>query len=172
MWQIAADLHAMNFPHSNQEAKSLQRKYLKLANEQLGSGNPTMSRPTLLAKEIKEAINVKASVTNPDLTDFFAEDGAAVGEDDEKFDEIEGLDAEGVPVPDSVEVVPFPGGESEPSVLSSVPEKHAATSKKTRTNLLVSTVADSTNGTTAAVSTIMQQRQMSKDAEWRFRRME
>jgi flagellar biosynthesis GTPase FlhF len=166
MWQVVADVHAMNFPHSNRDAKSLQRKYLKLANEQPGSGNPTMSRPTLLAKEIKEAINVKAGVTNPDLTDFFAEDGV---EDVEEFDDNGGMDADVAPIPNSVAVVPLPG--IDPSVLSSVQGK-SANNKKTRTNLLVSAVEHSNAGTTAAVSSIAQQRQISEEAEWRFRRME
>jgi hypothetical protein len=91
---IVTDLHAMNFQHCNHDTKSIQRKYLKLANEQPGSGNPSMSRVTLFAKKIKEAINVKVGITNPDLSDLSAE----VGND-------EGVDEDGTPIPDTVEVV-------------------------------------------------------------------
>jgi hypothetical protein len=71
MCQVVTDLHANNFLHGNHDANSIQRKYLKLANERPGSVNPAMSRVMLLAKEIKEAINVKAGVSNSDLSNFF-----------------------------------------------------------------------------------------------------
>jgi flagellar biosynthesis GTPase FlhF len=174
MWQMVAELHALNFPHCNRDAKSLQRKYLKHANEQPGSGNPSMSRATLLAKEIKEAINVKAGVNNPDLTDFFAEDGIAVGDDVDDFDDDTGLDA--TPIPDAVVMNTEARRDSEPSMLSSLvgkqPSSTGSKPKKTRTNLLVSAVEDSNSGTAAAISSIMQQRQMSEETEWRFKRME
>jgi hypothetical protein len=67
-----ADLHAIiQYAHCDRTANSIKKKYLKLANEQPSSGNPTMPQTTLLAKELKEAINVKAGVTNPDIIDFF-----------------------------------------------------------------------------------------------------
>jgi len=100
---------------------SIQRKYLKLANEQPGSGNPTMSRVTLLAKEIKEAINVKAGVSNPDLSDFFGDDFTA--DDDDDQDDITGLDGGGDnnPIPTSIEVASASVNPraSDPSVSSS-----------------------------------------------------
>jgi hypothetical protein len=84
-----------------------------------------MSQVTLLAKEIKEAINVKAGVSNPDLSDFFGDDLAA--DDDADLDDITGLDG-GVddnPLPTSVEVTSASASASvnqrasDPSVLSS-----------------------------------------------------
>jgi hypothetical protein len=183
MWQVVANLHAINFPHCHHNATSIQRKYLKLANEQPGSGNPTMSRVTLLAKEVKEAINVKAGVSNPDLSDFFSDDLAA--DDGDDLDDITGLDGgvDNNPVPTSVEVASASASASvnwrasDPSVLSSACNISSGGNikkviLKTGTNLLVSAMEDSTSGTASAMSSIMQQRQLSEEAEWRFRRME
>jgi len=47
------------------------KKYMKLPNDQPATANPTIPQATLLAKEIKGAVNVKAGVTNPDVSDFF-----------------------------------------------------------------------------------------------------
>jgi hypothetical protein len=130
MWQIVADLHANNFPHCNRDAQSIQRKYLKLDNEQPGSGNPNMPRVTLLAKEIKEAINVKAGVSNPDLSDFFGEDGG-VDEDEDPVDDVGVVEggtgvAVGANIPSTLEV---PLGNRRVSDLSSAGS--TATKKKT-----------------------------------------
>jgi hypothetical protein len=69
-----ADLHAIQYAHCYRTANSIKKKYLKLADEQPSSGNPTMPQTTLLAMEIKEAISVKAGVTSPDISDFFDEE--------------------------------------------------------------------------------------------------
>jgi hypothetical protein len=45
------------------------KKY-KLANEKPGTGNPSTSSIQLKAKQIKEAINVKAGVMDADVTSF------------------------------------------------------------------------------------------------------
>jgi hypothetical protein len=173
MWQIVADLHANNFPHCNHDAQSIQQKYLKLANEQPGTGNPNMSRVKLLAKEIKEAINVKAGVSNPDLSDFFGEDGGVDEDDDAVDDGVVGEGGTGVAVgvganiPSTLEV---PQGNQRVSDLSSAGS--TSTKKKNRTNLLVSALEDSTSGTSSAITSILLQRQLAEEAEWRFRRME
>jgi hypothetical protein len=173
MWQIVTDLHANNFPHCNFDAQSIQQKYLKLANEQPGTVNPNMSRVTLLAKEIKEAINVKAGVSNPDLSDFFGEDGGVDEDDDTVVDGVVVEGGTGVAVgvganiPSTLEVPP---GNRRVSDLSSAGSM--STKKITRTNLLVSALEDSTSGTASAMTSIMQQRQLAEKAEWRYRRME
>jgi hypothetical protein len=69
-----AGLHAIQYAHCDRTANSIKKKHHKLANEQPSSGNPTMPQTTFLAKEIKEAINVIAGVTNPDISDFFDEE--------------------------------------------------------------------------------------------------
>jgi hypothetical protein len=165
MWQLVANLHATNFPHCCRNATSIQRKYLKLANEQPGSGNPTISRVTFLAKEIKEATNVKAGVSNLDLSDFFSDDLAA--DDDDDLDDITGPDGgvDNNPVPTSVEVASASASvnrrASDPSVLSSACNISSGGNikkvilKKTCTNLLVSAMEDSTSGTASAMSTII-----------------
>jgi hypothetical protein len=108
---------------------------------------------------------------NPDLSDFFGEDGG-VDEDEDPVDDgvvVEGGTgvAVGANIPSTLEVPP---GNRRVSDLSSAGS--TATKKKTRTNLLVSALEDSTCGTASAMTSIMQQRQLAEEAEWRFRRME
>ena len=105
---------------------------------------------------------------------FFGDDGLVLGDEDEGFDDDVGLGGDGNPIPANVEVAGDKWWASEPSVLSSVAGNNSAgtTNKKTRTNLLVSAVEDLTLGTAAAMSSIMQQHQLSEEAEWRFKRME
>ena len=55
----------------NRNTVSIKKKFYKLANEKTGTGNPTISAITLKAKQIKEAINVKAGVTDADASEFF-----------------------------------------------------------------------------------------------------
>ncbi len=55
----------------NRNAVSIKKKFYKLANEKPGTRNPTISNITLKAKQIKEAINVKAGATDADVSEFF-----------------------------------------------------------------------------------------------------
>lgn len=48
-----------------------------------------MSILCIVAKEIKGGINIKAGVTNPDLTDFLAKDSLPTADDVEKVEEDE-----------------------------------------------------------------------------------
>ena len=73
-WELVADLHSVNFA----------------ANSQPRTGNPSISQEARLAKEIKEAINVKAGVTDADVSEFF-EDNEAYEEDidDEEAEQVD-----------------------------------------------------------------------------------
>jgi hypothetical protein len=51
--------------------RSPSRFFYKLANEKSGTGNPSISNITLKAKQIKEAINCIAGVTDPNVSEFF-----------------------------------------------------------------------------------------------------
>jgi hypothetical protein len=44
---------------------------LSRANEKPRTGNPTISPTVALAKQVIEAIDIKAGVVNPDLTKLF-----------------------------------------------------------------------------------------------------
>jgi hypothetical protein len=123
MWQMVSELHAMNFLHRNHDTKSIQWRYSKLVHEQPDMGKPSMSQPTLLAKAIKEAINIKAGVANLDLTGFFAKDSLPVADDVEEVEEDE--DADASPILESVKVVLQAWQDSEPSILRSVAGKKA-----------------------------------------------
>jgi hypothetical protein len=89
MLQMVVELYAVNFLHCNHDAKSIQWKYLKLVHKQPDMGKPSISQLTLVAKEIKGGINIKAGVTNPDLTDFLAKDSLPTADDVEKVEEDE-----------------------------------------------------------------------------------
>ena len=77
-WELVADLHSVHFACCNRSGESIKKKFYKLANSQPRTGNPSMSPEILMAKEIKEAINVKAGVTEADVSEFFEQQ-----EDDE-----------------------------------------------------------------------------------------
>ncbi len=71
LWELVADLHKERFSGMNCNATSIKNNNYKLTNEKPGTGNPSISSITLKAKQIKEAINVKAGVADADVTDFF-----------------------------------------------------------------------------------------------------
>jgi len=73
MWEMVAQLHSINYSHCQRDGKSLKTKYLRLANEKPSTGNPNMSPATLLAKEIKLAIDLKVGNTPADADEFFGE---------------------------------------------------------------------------------------------------
>jgi hypothetical protein len=72
-WDLVCELHRERYENMNRNAVSIKKKFYKLANEKPGTGNPTISAITLKAKQIKEAINVKAGVTDADVSEFFDE---------------------------------------------------------------------------------------------------
>jgi hypothetical protein len=51
-----------------------------MANQQPGTGDPTMPPMVALTKRIREAINIKVGVADADVSDFF-EDGDSPGND-------------------------------------------------------------------------------------------
>jgi hypothetical protein len=70
-WDLVCELHKERYGFMNRNAVSIKKKFYKLANEKPGTGNPTISNITLKAKQIKEAINVKAGVTDANVSEFF-----------------------------------------------------------------------------------------------------
>jgi hypothetical protein len=71
---MAAQFHAIKSSEHKCSAESLRKKFYKLANEKPRIGNPTISPTVALAKQVKEAIDIKAGVVKPDLTEFFNND--------------------------------------------------------------------------------------------------
>ncbi len=53
-----------------QTADSIKQKFSALTNQQSGTGNPSIPPLVLRAKEIKEAIKVKARMSKADVNDF------------------------------------------------------------------------------------------------------
>jgi hypothetical protein len=68
---MVAELHGNQYSHCNQTAESIHCKFSTLANVQPGSGNPTIPPLILRSKQIREAINFKAGITDTDMSDFF-----------------------------------------------------------------------------------------------------
>ena len=81
-WQMVAELHGNQYSHCNRTAESIRRKFSALANVQPGSGNPTVPPLILRAKQVREAINFKAGVTDADVSDFFDDAQDVVVTDD------------------------------------------------------------------------------------------
>jgi hypothetical protein len=86
-WETVAQLHSNHYAVCGRTAESLKRKFFSLASTQPSSGNPSMPRPVALAKEIREAINRRAGITDADLSDFFG-DGEEFDEELEDGDEV------------------------------------------------------------------------------------
>jgi hypothetical protein len=119
------------------------KKYLKLANEQPSSGNPTMPQSTLLAKEIKEAINIKAGVTNPDVTDIFEEENL------QPEDELPSST-----VPTTVSAL---------TVGTVAPDLRSITSRRTNTNMLTSAINNASDSTKSSFEQCLISKQMAKE---------
>jgi hypothetical protein len=150
-WQLVADLHAIQYAHCDRTALSIKKKYLKLANEQPSSGNPTMAQSTLLAKEIKEAINIKAGVTNPDVTDIFEEE---LQPEDE--------------LPSST----VPTTVSALTVGTVAPDIRSITSRRTKTNMLTSAINNASDSTKSSFEQFLLSKQMAEEFDMKQRRME
>jgi hypothetical protein len=72
-WELVAELHSMHYAVCGRTADSIKWKFASLASTQPTTGNPTMPRPVLMAKETCEAINKRAGITDVDVSDFFDE---------------------------------------------------------------------------------------------------
>jgi hypothetical protein len=61
-------------------AESIKRKFSSLANQQPGTGDPRLPPMVAMAEQIREAINVKAGVTDAEVSDFFDDLEGTVGD--------------------------------------------------------------------------------------------
>jgi hypothetical protein len=86
-WETVAQLHSNRYAVCGRTAESIKRKFSSLASTQPSSGNPSMPHPVALAKEIHEAINRRAGITDADMSDFF-DNGDEFDEDFEDGDEV------------------------------------------------------------------------------------
>jgi len=125
-WQMVAELYGNQYSHCNRTAESIRCKFSALANVQPGSGNPTVPPLILQAKQIREAINFKAGVTDADVSDFFDDAQGVVVADDNL------LEGDEVEVTDAVDVVA--AVEEEPAEPVDVPAIITATTATAATN--------------------------------------
>jgi hypothetical protein len=167
------NLHSVHFANCNRSSKSTKKKIYKLANAQPRTGNPTISQETLGAKEIKKAINVKAGVTEADVSEFF--DDAEEGEDEDGLDDEDAGILE--PVVPSAVTASLPGHRSSNvSVISSTNQSTAAaastTNKKTRGNMITSAIQEASIQTKASFDQYILSKQMVEEYEWKQHRIE
>jgi hypothetical protein len=181
-WELVAELHGMKYTTNPRNAESIKRKFYSLANQQPGSGDPTPPPTVALAKQIREAINTKAGVTDADVSDFFDDD--EVEAEGEAEAEAEGgehnnqqlLANNAAPVVPTIVTTTQRRSSAGSSHNGQVPSTIAASVQsskaRTRQNQLIGSIEASSNATSNAFETLLQQRQLLEDLEWRQRRLD
>jgi len=160
MWDMVAQLHAINYAHCQRDGKSIKKKYLRLANEKPGTGNPTMPEATRLAKEIKLAIDLKVGNTNPDANDFFQKDAAS---EDSPAD---------IPVQITAATAPTIDSGTAITTTATATNLSSTTKRGTRTNQIVTAMRSNGDDNRASVTSLMEQHLQAEAAELRLRRLE
>jgi hypothetical protein len=176
MWDRVAELHGVHWPMQGRTAESLKRKFQTLANQQPGTGNPNIPPLVAKAKEIREAINVSAGVTDADVSEFFDEPDGGLLEYDEEEEVIleappaaaEVADAEAVPTV----ITAVARRQSTSSGPGSIATSVGSSKARTKQNQLVGAIEASNEVTSSAFATFLQQHQMAEEFEWRQRRYE
>jgi hypothetical protein len=165
-------------------AESIRRKFSALANVQPGSGNPTIPPLILQAKQIREAINFKAGVTDADVSDFFDDAQDVVVADNNLLEgeelEVDGVvaaveeePAQPVDVPAIVTattataVTNATAGHWASTNSSTIAPSVASSKARTKHNQLISAIESSFDSTANAFTAFLQQRQMAEEFEWR-----
>jgi hypothetical protein len=175
----------MQFSHCSRTADSIKRKFSSLANQQPGTGDPSVPPLVKFAKEIREVINVKAGVSDADVSDFFVDDEV---EDPVQLAAVEvqlqqeqqstqvarppELAAVASTLPSSPPFVIVTTRQSTSSGPGSIATSVATSKAGTQQNKLVGAIESNADATSAAFASFMQQRQMAEDFEWRQRRLE
>jgi hypothetical protein len=176
MWDRVAELHGVHWPMQGRIAESLKRKFQTLANQQPGTGNPNIPPLVAKAKEIREAINISAGVTDADVSEFFDEPDGGLLDDDEEEEVIVEAPPAAADVADAEAVPTVTTAVGRRQSTSSGPGSIATsvgTSKaRTKQNQLVGAIEASNEVTSSAFATFLQQRQMAEEFEWRQRRYE
>jgi hypothetical protein len=191
-WELVSELHSMNYTTNPWNAESIWRKFYSLANQQPGSGDRTLPPMVALVKQIRAAMNVKAGVTDADVSDFFDDDkveaeGEAEGEAEAVAEgggeqQGAGLDNQQLLANNQTPVVPTivtttqrrsSAGSSHNGQLSSNIAASVQSSKaRIRQNQLISSIEALSNASSNAFETLLQQRQLSEDLEWRQHRLD
>jgi hypothetical protein len=165
MWELVAQLHGNYFPDCNRNAVSIKKKFYQLANKQPTTGNPNIPPSVALAKEIREDINLKAGVTDADVSDLF-DDGVAV---DDYDDDVLGVEADDNQQGQMVlERLPSAASSSVTGATTSLIGSRA----KTRQNQVASAIEATSTSANASFAALLQQRQMTEEFEWKQRRFE
>jgi hypothetical protein len=201
-WEFVAKLHSMRYAVCGRTADSIKRKFASLASTQPTTGNPTMPRPVLMTKEIREAINKRAGITDVDVSDFFDE-----GEKfDDDLDDV--VEAEDNNLPRQITVVMnevpvvtqpdqplnnqqqlVPAAEAQQQLVATTSNRRnsvtssgplstlvsvsvAQTKARTRQNVITSAIETATSTNQNAFSAFLQQKQMSEEYELRQHRLE
>jgi len=153
----AAAIHAINYPQHQRDGKSIKTKYLRLANEKPSTGNPIMPESTRLAKEIKQAIDLKVGNTIPDSEDFFQDDLSEVSRRD---------------IPRQITAAETAPTENTSTAVTNATATNTTTTKKTRTNQIVGAMISNSAETRGSFASVMEQRLFAEESEMRLRRLE
>ena len=136
---------------------------------QPGTGNPNIPPTILMANETREAINVRGSVNDADVSEFF-DDG---GIEDEINDGEEEEEAVPTTVTASLRCGSTVSSATSSNIFSTANSASVVNSKaKTKTNQLTSEIETSSNATMNAFESYFQQRQAAEKFEWKQQRME
>jgi hypothetical protein len=187
----------MQFSRCSRTADSIKRKFSSLANQQPGTGDPSVPPLVKLAKEIREVMNVKAGVSDADVSDFFVDDDveeeqvgspsqlaapelAAVGGTvaAPELAPVGGtvaapeLAAVGGTVPSAPPSIIVTTRQSTSSGAGSISASVATSKARIQQNKLVGAIESNADATSGAFASFMQQRQMMEEFEWRQRRLE
>jgi hypothetical protein len=181
-WELVADLHSVHFANCNRSGDSIKKKFYKLANAQPKTGNPSISQETRMAKEIKEAINVKAGVTDADVTDadvseFFDQSDQLEDElDDGEVEEAHAGTTGETAVPETINTSVSGRRSSNVSGISATNQSITAAAslnnKKTRGNIITSAIQQATEQTKSSFEQFILSKQMAEEFEWKQRRIE
>ena len=163
IWDRVAELHGVHWPMQGRTAESLKRKFQTLANQQPGTGNPNIPPLVAKAKEIREAINVSAGVTDADVSEFFDKpDGGLLEYDEEEEVILEAppaaadvADAEAVPMV----ITAVARRQSTSSGPGSIATSVGTSKARTKQNQLVGAIEASNEVTSSAFATFLQQHQ-------------
>jgi hypothetical protein len=134
-----------------------------------------------LAKQIRKAMNVKAGVTDTDVSDFFDDDEEGVeaeGGEEQQGAKLNNQQLANNPMPVVLTIVTMTqhcssagsrhNGQVSSTIAASVPSSKA----RMRQNQLISSIEASSNATSNAFDTLLQQRQIADDLERRQHRLD
>jgi hypothetical protein len=158
----------MNYTTNPWNAESIRWKFYSLANQQPGSGDPTLPPMVALAKQICETMNMKAGVTDADVSDFFDDDNEEVegegGEEQQGAEVLNNQQLANNPMPGVPTIVTMTqrhssaGSSHNGQVSSTIAASVQSSKARTCQNQLISSIEALLNARFNAFETLLHQR--------------